>query len=86
MLFNFTDNIIDKKKKKHRILSNDELLYNPQEDEENQQWVNSHRFGNQQGSKGKRSSQKAAPASDAILNCPACMTTLCVDCQRFVSP
>uniref|UniRef100_A0A8C5RM97 E2F associated phosphoprotein n=1 Tax=Laticauda laticaudata TaxID=8630 RepID=A0A8C5RM97_LATLA len=24
----------------------------------------------------------AVPNSDAILNCPACMTTLCLDCQR----
>ena len=22
------------------------------------------------------------PSSDAVLNCPACMTTLCLDCQR----
>lgn len=26
-----------------------------------------------------------APASDAVLNCSACMSTLCLDCQRFVS-
>ena len=24
----------------------------------------------------------AMPKSDAVLNCPACMTTLCLDCQR----
>ena len=24
------------------------------------------------------------PQSDAVLNCPACMTTLCLDCQRYV--
>lgn len=22
------------------------------------------------------------PSSDAVLNCPACMATLCLDCQR----
>ena len=22
------------------------------------------------------------PRSDAVLNCPACMSTLCLDCQR----
>lgn len=27
----------------------------------------------------------AMPTSDAVLNCPACMTTLCIDCQRLVS-
>lgn len=26
---------------------------------------------------------QALPNSDAILNCPACMTTLCLDCQRW---
>ena len=24
------------------------------------------------------------PKSDAVLNCPACMVALCLDCQRFV--
>lgn len=24
----------------------------------------------------------AAPRSDAVLNCPSCMTVLCLDCQR----
>ena len=24
------------------------------------------------------------PKSDAVLNCPACMTTLCLDCQRYI--
>ena len=27
--------------------------------------------------------EAATPRSDAILNCPACMTTLCLDCQRY---
>ena len=26
--------------------------------------------------------EMALPRSDAILTCPACMTTLCLDCQR----
>ena len=26
--------------------------------------------------------ENESPQSDAILNCPACMTTLCLDCQR----
>ena len=28
---------------------------------------------------------KKVPSSDAILSCPACMTTLCIDCQRSVN-
>lgn len=27
----------------------------------------------------------AVPTSDAILSCPACMTTLCLDCQRSLT-
>ena len=23
--------------------------------------------------------------SDAILNCPACMVTVCIDCQRYIT-
>ena len=23
--------------------------------------------------------------SDAILNCPACMVTVCIDCQRYTT-
>lgn len=30
----------------------------------------------------KSRSVKAAPNSDAVLNCPACFTLLCLDCQR----
>lgn len=29
---------------------------------------------------------EAAPSSDAILNCPACMSVLCLDCQQYVAP
>lgn len=34
-------------------------------------------------SKGR--AEATLPKSDAVLNCPACMTTLCLDCQRLVS-
>lgn len=36
--------------------------------------------------KAKKSKQNVekVPSSDAILSCPACMTTLCIDCQRLV--
>ena len=29
------------------------------------------------------STLKPAPESDAVLNCPCCMTLLCMDCQRY---
>lgn len=33
--------------------------------------------------KSKKKVQKV-PTSDAILSCPACMSTLSIDCQRLV--
>uniref|UniRef100_H0X719 E2F associated phosphoprotein n=1 Tax=Otolemur garnettii TaxID=30611 RepID=H0X719_OTOGA len=40
-----------------------------------------HGFGLQR----PRLQQQPVPNSDAVLNCPACMTTLCLDCQRHES-
>ncbi len=34
-------------------------------------------------SKQKKKQTTHCPCSDAVLNCPACMTTLCLDCQRY---
>lgn len=31
---------------------------------------------------GDKKSTSKIPSSDATLNCPACMCTLCIDCQR----
>ena len=50
--------------------TNDELLYDPDADDEDEKWMVS-----QEG-------HKIAKNSDAVLNCPSCMTVLCVDCQR----
>ncbi|XP_054153536.1 E2F-associated phosphoprotein-like [Oppia nitens] len=56
---------------------NDELLYDPKADENDQKWVDNHRLvattRTEKGTVGK---------SDATLNCPACLTLLCHDCQR----
>ncbi|XP_005989256.1 E2F-associated phosphoprotein [Latimeria chalumnae] len=77
-----------KKTKKHRILTNDELLYDPDEDDRDQAWVDaqrrSYRGLNRKECPGlqQQSKPRPAPTSDAVLNCPACMTTLCLDCQR----
>ena len=57
-----------------RKLSNDELLYNPDADEEDEKWMAS-----------QSKSHKKAKMSDAVLNCPACMTVICVDCQRHAT-
>ena len=104
--------ISDSDKKHKEKIPNDELLYDPNIDDENQRWVDKQRqkYRNQQAKKlppgkpdantGKdadsvpetangtkesapsTSSVPAQPKSDAILNCPACLTTLCLDCQR----
>ncbi|GFR82680.1 E2F-associated phosphoprotein [Elysia marginata] len=68
-----------KKKSKHRIISNDELLYDPYMDDKDQKWVDKQRQRNGNKSGGK---QGKKANSDALLDCPACLTTLCIDCQR----
>lgn len=70
-----------KKEKKQKQLSNDELLYDPDIDEDNERWVEQQRRS-YQPHQPEGSKQKRLPNSDAVLDCPACMTTLCLDCQR----
>ncbi|XP_022110335.1 E2F-associated phosphoprotein-like [Acanthaster planci] len=91
---------------KHRVFTNDELLYDPEIDDRNQEWVDRQRSryyphqtkqessapqaGNRDCPEDSVSTSAAAgkeetpviPKSDAVLNCPACLTTLCLDCQR----
>lgn len=75
-----------KKKKQHRIPTNDELLYDPEKDNRDQAWVDAQRRGYHAfGLQRARQKQQPVPNSDAVLNCPACMTTLCLDCQRHES-
>ncbi|NXS54135.1 EAPP protein, partial [Brachypteracias leptosomus] len=72
----------NRKQQQRRVLSNDELLYDPEEDSRDQEWVDLQRRGYH---RQRRARPAAAPSSDAVLNCPACMTTLCLDCQRHES-
>lgn len=44
-------------------------FYDPKIDEKNETWARKQRGGR---------------ASDAVLSCPACFTTLCMDSQRYV--
>ncbi|XP_068802531.1 E2F-associated phosphoprotein [Struthio camelus] len=77
-----------RKKRRHqqrRVLSNDELLYDPEEDSRDQAWVDSQRRGYRNQRQAQQQKPLAVPNSDAVLNCPACMTTLCLDCQRHES-
>uniref|UniRef100_A0A2R5LH35 Putative e2f-associated phosphoprotein n=1 Tax=Ornithodoros turicata TaxID=34597 RepID=A0A2R5LH35_9ACAR len=64
--------------------SNDDLFYNPDEDDEDEKWVNDQRRAcifPPSSNKDTSSTEKPLPTSDAVLNCPACMTVLCLDCQ-----
>ena len=127
-----------KKKTEHRVLTNDELFYDPDMDDDDQKWVNRQRMAYHNGKqlhqacanvrttglsrlslppvhavkvaeelvKEKRTLQEeeshgssqrkgkdrlqdsgtaVMPTSDAILSCPACLTTLCLDCQRSLA-
>lgn len=47
--------------------SNDDLLYDPDADDEDEKWAQEQRQGH---------------VTDAILSCPGCFTTLCIDCQQ----
>ena len=89
---------LDKASSKHQVISNDDLLYDPDIDNENQRWVDQKRRRYQPENKSTSTLQspinidnlskpqrpKPLPHSDAVLNCPACMTVLCLDCQRLI--
>ncbi|KAM6973792.1 E2F-associated phosphoprotein [Aplochiton taeniatus] len=78
-----------RRRKQQAIPTNDELLYDPEEDDRDQAWVDAKRrryCNNRRRTPGSIQSRgpqsQGLPSSDAVLNCPACMTTLCLDCQR----
>uniref|UniRef100_A0A8C8IXV2 E2F-associated phosphoprotein n=1 Tax=Oncorhynchus tshawytscha TaxID=74940 RepID=A0A8C8IXV2_ONCTS len=76
-----------RRRKQRSIPTNDELLYDPDEDDRDQAWVDAkrRRYNEKrrlQSSRNRRGQSQGLPSSDAVLNCPACMTTLCLDCQR----
>ncbi|XP_077587064.1 E2F-associated phosphoprotein isoform X2 [Stigmatopora nigra] len=82
-----TSSTAGRRRGQRRIPTNDELLYDPDEDERDQAWVDAkrrmyHRKRPAVSVHTQRSQPKSLPRSDAVLNCPACMTTLCLDCQR----
>ncbi|XP_020772635.1 E2F-associated phosphoprotein [Boleophthalmus pectinirostris] len=76
-----------KRRRQRTVLTNDELLYDPDEDDRDQAWVDNKRRQYQSRRRppgGARAAVRSQGlcSSDAVLNCPACMTTLCLDCQR----
>uniref|UniRef100_A0A8C4QGH6 E2f-associated phosphoprotein n=1 Tax=Eptatretus burgeri TaxID=7764 RepID=A0A8C4QGH6_EPTBU len=71
-----------KSRAERRVLTNEELMYDPDMDDADQAWVDAQRHRFTCRGVGLGLSKPLAPVSDAILNCPACMSTLCLDCQR----
>ncbi|XP_034418774.1 E2F-associated phosphoprotein [Cyclopterus lumpus] len=77
-----------RKRRQRAVLTNDELLYDPDKDDRDQAWVDARRrrYHSRKrpaaGSRAQPRQDQGLMSSDAVLNCPACMTTLCLDCQR----
>jgi hypothetical protein len=44
-------------------------FYDPELDDKDEKWIHKKRHGSD---------------SDAVLCCPACFTTLCLECQRYM--
>jgi len=64
-----------------QTVKKDDLFYDADIDKQNQEWMDRKRKKNS-SSGGETSSALKAPKSDAILSCPGCMVTVCIDCQR----
>jgi len=65
-----------------KVMTNDDLFYDPNKDDDDQEWVDSVRKSYHQSGKSNPNVPTKLPNSDAVLNCPACFTVLCLDCQR----
>lgn len=65
---------------------NEELFYDPEADDADQKWIerkrNEYLALGQSNASSSKLSEKRMKNTDAVLNCPACMTLLCLDCQR----
>lgn len=76
----------ERRRRQRIIPTNDELLYDPDEDNRDQAWVDARRYNSRTrqstASRSQPRQNQRLPTSDAVLNCPACMTMLCLDCQR----
>ena len=73
----------DKKSTQHPVIDDDELLYDPEMDKEDEMWVQGQRqYASQKLQQKGKKSKAGNPTTDAVLNCPACMSLLCLDCQR----
>ena len=67
----------ENKKKEDTNTTTENLYYDPDLDKQNENWMSDKR-SKYKSEESKESNIK----SDAILSCPACFVTVCVDCQR----
>ena len=73
---------------RRRVVENDDLFYDPAMDDADQAWVDIQAAKNRPleskigSTDGNNTGQKAAPGSDGTLQCPACLMTVCFDCQQ----
>jgi hypothetical protein len=58
-------------------------LYDEEADAADEEWMKQQLASHYPHSTNiERPKPAAAPQSDAVLNCPACLTVVCIDCQR----
>ncbi|XP_074596057.1 E2F-associated phosphoprotein-like [Brevipalpus obovatus] len=55
----------------------EDIFYDPKADDEDEAWVQKQR-------RNTEFEGKKCQKTDAVLNCPCCMSLLCLDCQRHV--
>ncbi|OZJ05486.1 hypothetical protein BZG36_01625 [Bifiguratus adelaidae] len=68
-------------KDKKIVPSNDDLLYDPEQDDKDEAWM-AKRLRKRYQTKKKKSASQLQLETDAILTCPMCFTELCYVCQR----
>ena len=70
----YFDSDDDEESTQRKVVSNDDLFYDPEADDVDQSWVDSVRKSYQMPKPGVSGNVSKLPNSDAVLNCPACFT------------
>ncbi|KAH8550492.1 E2F-associated phosphoprotein [Umbelopsis sp. PMI_123] len=78
---NIDKSVSKDRQKRREVLDNDELLYNPEEDDTNEDWV-AEQLRAIAPSESGRKTKRAMAKTDAILTCPLCFAPVCLSCQR----
>ncbi|KYR02521.1 hypothetical protein DLAC_01365 [Tieghemostelium lacteum] len=84
---NYVEDDNDEMFKKLTENEKDELLFDTDEDEDNDNWIREN-FSNisitnsNNNNNSDYSNNKTVKKNNTYLSCPACFTLLCIDCQR----